>query len=160
MSKGNGGIEEKVKVVKKGEVNLTLLFNKIKRGEDFKKCGAVVIFLGVVRGIGHDGSPLKSIHYETDRESASKSLEEIRKKHLRNGVKEILITHVVDDLSPGEDIVYILVAAERRKEAFKVAEEIIDEIKNETPIWKKETTEKGEYWVSEVKGKIELEKVA
>jgi molybdopterin synthase catalytic subunit len=54
----------------------------------------------------------------------------------------------------GEDIVYVLVAGEHRKNVFPVLEEAVERYKKEAPIFKKEEVitrngEKAVYWVSE-----------
>ncbi len=149
---------KKVQLVRKGEVKLDDLIMKVRGSQGIEECGAIVVFMGIARGIGHDGSKLKRLHYEADKEIALKSLERIRREVLgeNEDVKEIYITHVVDDLSPGEDILYIVSAAKHRNYAFKAAREVLERIKKETPIWKKEVTLKGEHWVSEKNGRVKL----
>jgi molybdopterin synthase catalytic subunit len=53
-------------------------------------------------------------------------------------------------LRVGEDIVYIVVAGRHRKDVFQAVKDAIERVKEETPIWKKEYSTLGEYWVSEV----------
>jgi len=141
----------KVMLSKKGEVRLEELLNMLRSSEDLRKCGAIVIFTGIVRGVGKDGSKVKLLSYEAYEEEALRSLSKIRREVLREieGVHEIIINHVIDDLKVGEDTLHILVAAEHREEAFKAAKLVIERLKKETPIWKKEITEKGSYWVQE-----------
>jgi len=143
--------DQKVRLSKKGEVKLDELLGLLKSSEDLKKCGAIVIFTGIVRGMGKNGSRVKLLSYEAYEEEALKSLAKIREEVLRDieGVHEIIINHVIDDLEVGEDTLHVLVAAEHREEAFKAAKLVIDRLKKETPIWKKEITEKGSYWVQE-----------
>ena len=49
----------------------------------------------------------------------------------------------------GENIVLIVAAGEHRKETFVACEWAIAELKRTTPIWKRETTSKGEVWVQD-----------
>ena len=42
---------------------------------------------------------------------------------------------------------YVLVASKHRKEGREAMAELVDRIKHEVPIWKKEITENGAYWV-------------
>ena len=69
---------------------------------------------------------------------------EIKKKE---GIQEVLIHHKTGVIKAGEDIVYIVIAAAHRTELFSALSEAIERIKAEAPIWKKEFTEKEEFWV-------------
>ncbi len=141
----------KVMLSKKGEVKLEELLGMLRSSEELRKCGAIVIFIGIVRGIGKDGSKVLRLSYEAYEEGAIKSLSKIREEVLKEvkGVHEIIVNHVIDDLEVGDDTLHILVVAEHRDEAFKAAKLVIDRLKQETPIWKKEITEKGSYWIQE-----------
>ena len=63
------------------------------------------------------------------------------------GVHEIAVVHRYGDLEVGDNIVFIAVAAGHREEAFKACKYVIDELKQRVPIWKKETTPEGKFWV-------------
>ena len=144
---------EKVKLVKKGEVNLESLINDIKKNKEANKCGAIVAFTGITRGVGYYGEKLTKLHYETADDMAVKDLEKIRSQILEEDehIKDIIIYHVIGDLKPGEDTIYILALGEHRKETFNAAIKTLERIKESTPIWKKEYTSKQASWVSEKK---------
>jgi len=61
------------------------------------------------------------------------------------------VEHRTGKVEVGEDVMYVLVASKHRKEAFQALTELVDRIKTETPIWKKEITEKGAHWVENPK---------
>ncbi|HII91443.1 MAG TPA: molybdopterin synthase, partial [Methanosarcina sp.] len=65
----------------------------------------------------------------------------------KEGILEVLIHHKTGVIKAGEDIVYIVVASAHRTELFPALSEAIERIKAEAPIWKKEFTEKEEFWV-------------
>ena len=65
----------------------------------------------------------------------------------RNGVFEVLLHHRTGVIADGEDIVFVVVLAGHRDEAFATVEDGIDRLKDEVPIFKKETTEEEEFWV-------------
>ena len=67
----------------------------------------------------------------------------------REGVFEVVMHHRVGVMGPGEDIVFVVVLAGHRKEAFRTVEDGIDRLKAEVPIFKKETTEADEFWLHE-----------
>jgi molybdopterin synthase catalytic subunit len=50
-------------------------------------------------------------------------------------------------IEAGEDIVFVVVLAGHRREAFRAVEDGIDRLKDEVPIFKKEATEAEEFWV-------------
>lgn len=141
---------EKVRLAKRGEVRLQDLVEALRPLAEHGRCGAIVAFNGVVRSTGLNGSRVVKLLYEAFEEAALRSLHEIRRRVLEAnpGVEEVLICHVVDELRPGEDTLFIAVAAHHRQEAFKAAQEVLEAIKHEAAIWKKEVTEKGEAWVS------------
>lgn len=143
----------KVKIVRKGEVKLQDLVGAVKRTEGFDTCGAIVVFNGVVRGVGHDGSRVKALSYEAYEDLALRELDRVRLKVMgsRPNLVELLIYHVVDELKPGEDTVFIVAAGAHRDDAFKAAMEALERVKTEVPIWKKEVTERGSVWISSIK---------
>jgi molybdopterin synthase catalytic subunit len=67
----------------------------------------------------------------------------------RDGVFEVLMYHRVGVIEDGEDIVFVVVLAGHREEAFRTVEDGINRLKDEVPIFKKETTTDEEFWVHE-----------
>jgi len=63
------------------------------------------------------------------------------------GLKCVNIVHRHGLLSVGDNIVFIGVSAGHRDQGFEGCRFIIDELKKRVPIWKKEYTPEGEYWV-------------
>ena len=79
---------------------------------------------------------------------AEKKLEEIRVKAIEDfKIIDMSIIHRIGEIDIGENIVLIVGAGEHRKEAFEACEWAIAELKRIPPIWKRETTSKGEVWV-------------
>lgn len=144
---------DKVKLVRKGEVDLYTLWTSLLNQPEINECGAVVTFTGIVRGVGHDGSRVVELQYEADDEAALNALKSIRRKILEENpeVKQLFIYHVVDNLKPRDSILFILAAGRGRRDAFKAVEHALEEVKAKVPIWKKEVTEKRAYWVKEVR---------
>lgn len=117
----------------------------------FHEVGAVGIFIGIVRGFSSEGKPVRSLSYEAYEDEAPEVMEKIRKETLsKPSIIEVQIHHVVDALNLGEDIVYVLVAGNSRKDIFPALQTTVDRMKTEVPIYKKEILEDGTaYWVSE-----------
>jgi len=135
----------KIKVAEKLD-NINDLLGEIKRSSS--EIGAVTIFVGSARSIGEDGSRVLRLEYEAYEEAAVKALEKIicdlREKY---GIIDVIIEHRVGWVGVGEDIVYALVASKHREEGFKSTIELVERLKREVPIWKKEVTEKGSRWI-------------
>jgi len=111
--------------------------------------GAICIFLGVVRGTSK-GKRVLRLEYEAHGELAPKVLlkllEDARTRyHILDGT----IEHKVGTAGVGEPVMCVAVASEHRLEGFRALMELVDRVKQEAPIWKKEITEEGGRWVEE-----------
>jgi len=113
------------------------------------KIGGIVTFLGTAREFSR-GKKINELEFEHYPVMAERKLAEIRAKALDDyDVIELSIIHRVGNIAIGDNIVLIVVGAEHRADAFKACEWAIDELKQITPIWKKELTDTGESWVEE-----------
>ncbi len=138
-----------VGVHSKGEVDLPCLIKRL-RTDLGKEVGAIGCFVGVVRGVDRNGESVRYLSYEKA-EDVMKKLEGVaREAESWPNIKRVMIHHVVDQLAPGEDAIYVLVAGVGRAEVFKALPRIMDIVKSEVLIWKKEVTEKGEHWGHEI----------
>ena len=109
--------------------------------------GGVVLFLGVVR----DNSADRSVHfleYEAHDAAAEASMRRIGEEAERRwpGVR-LAAAHRTGRLEIGEASVVVAASAPHRAEAFEAARYVIDTLKAQTPIWKKEVFEGGEVWI-------------
>ena len=128
--------------------DIETLIDGLKRLTD--EVGAIAIFIGVVRGKRNDEKVLR-LEYEAYEELASKVAEKIiEDSKTKYGIIDACIQHRIGTVKVGGDIMYVLVASKHRAEAFQALSEIGERIKRELPIWKKEVTEKGSYWVENV----------
>lgn len=124
--------------------------DEIKRVLDASKSiGGVVTFLGTARDFSR-GKEIDMISFDHYHGMAEKKLRELRDDILDNfDITELSIIHRVGDVRPGENIVLIVAAAQHRAAAFDACRACIDELKRTVPIWKKEITTDGDYWVEE-----------
>ena len=58
------------------------------------------------------------------------------------------IIHRIGKLEVGEGIVFVGTASSHRKDAFQSCDFIMDYLKTNAPLWKKERHDRGEDWVS------------
>ncbi|MDK2464596.1 MAG: MoaD family protein [Candidatus Korarchaeota archaeon] len=113
------------------------------------EAGAVVVFVGVVRGHSPEGR-VRRLEYEAYEEMALGEMELIRAEALQTrGVRDVVIYHALGVREPGDPVMLVAVAAEHRKEAFETIARVVNAVKSRVPIWKKEITEKGGRWVEE-----------
>ena len=128
--------------------DIETLIDRLKRITD--EVGAIAIFVGVVRGKRNDEKVLR-LEYEAYEELAPKVAEKIiEDAKTKYGIIDACIQHRIGTVKVGGDVMYVLVASKHRAEAFQALSEIVERIKRELPIWKKEVTEKGSYWVENV----------
>jgi molybdopterin synthase catalytic subunit len=110
-------------------------------------CGGIVTFTGQVRdhSKGHD---VVRLEYEAYAEMAEKvfvRLCDAIETELP-GVR-VAVEHRVGTLQVGDAAVVIAAAAAHRAEAFRACEAMIDRLKDQAPIWKKEFSSTGEEWI-------------
>lgn len=100
--------------------------------------GAVVLFLGTVREMTGDRRTA-SLDYEAYPEMAESKLREIEQQAREKwSVQEVAAVHRTGHMDLGEISVAVAVSAAHRDEAFTAGRFIIDELKLQVPIWKKE----------------------
>lgn len=123
------------------------LIKRIRQEPQIRKAGAIGTFTGIVRELDGD-TKTDRLEFEKYEPEASKVLEKIREDlKQKEGILEVLIHHKTGVLEAGEDIVYIVIASAHRTELFPALSEAIERVKADAPIWKKEFTEKEEFWV-------------
>ena len=109
--------------------------------------GGVVTFAGVVRNHSR-GKNVTRLFYEAYVPMALKVMDAIAAEAETKwpGV-HVALEHRVGELQPGENAVTIAAAAPHRKDAFLACEYVINRLKEDVPIWKKEFYDDGETWV-------------
>ncbi|MCS3924625.1 molybdopterin synthase [Methanosalsum natronophilum] len=142
-------IESAIQIIYSLEDTVTLnsLINRVKSNSNIKKAGAVGTFTGIVREITGNLQTQRLVFEKYDI-LAQKQIKEITDKlKQQEGIVDVLIHHKSGHIEPAEDIVYIVVAASHRQQLFPVLSEAIELVKEKVPIWKKEFTFDGEFWV-------------
>jgi len=125
--------------------DLNFLISELKKQTE--EAGAIAVFIGAVRGTRGDEKVLRleyEAHEDLAVEAMKKIIEETKAKY---GIIDAVIQHRLGTVKVGEDVMYVLVASKHRAEAFQALSEIVERVKHEVPIWKKEVTEKKSYWV-------------
>jgi len=142
--------ETLVKTVEGFENRETLnsLIRRVKKSDDSPKAGAVSTFTGRVREENLEDARTTRLEYEKYEGVADERMAAIREDlESREGVYRVAMHHETGVVEAGEDAVHVVVLAGHRDEAFRAVEDGINRLKDEVPIFKKEVTEDGEFWV-------------
>lgn len=129
--------------------SLASLVAAVKRTEAAEYSGAIATFTGRVRAKEHlEDDRTTSLTFEKYDGVAEQRLQALREElEARDGVLEVRLHHRTGTIPDGEDIVFVVVLAGHRREAFETVEDGIDRLKEEVPIFKKEVTVGEEFWV-------------
>lgn len=110
--------------------------------------GGEVLFTGTTRDL-NDGRQVHGLAFEAYPEMAIKKMHEIADEiRERWQVTKVAMVHRLGPVAIGEVCVVVGVSAPHRDAAFAGARHGIDRLKEDVPIWKKETFEGGETWVT------------
>ncbi len=110
-------------------------------------CGALVLFAGSVRSPS-GGREVYGLLYESYREMALRKMEEIvAEAESRWDLGKIALMHRTGRIGTGEMSILIAVSSPHRDEAYAAARFLLEEVKANVPIWKKELAESGDEWV-------------
>ncbi|MBJ7593952.1 MAG: molybdenum cofactor biosynthesis protein MoaE [Candidatus Dormibacteraeota bacterium] len=124
-------------------INVAALLNHV--GEDGD--GAVASFIGRVRNHS-DGAPVHQLDYQA---YGPMALSEMRRIAIeardRFGLSAVTVIHRVGALLVGEAAVVVITTAPHRGAALDGCRQIIEAVKRDVPIWKREHVPGGARWV-------------
>ena len=130
---------------------LDSLVAAVKRSASADRAGAIATFTGRVRERdGPDDDRTRYLEFEKFDDVADRTMRTIETDlEAREGVIDVRLHHRTGRVDAGEDIVFVVVLAGHRREAFRTVEDGIDRLKDEVPLFKKEVTAAESYWVHE-----------
>lgn len=102
-------------------------------------CGGVSVFAGVVRD-HHEGDAVTGLAYEAWPEQAEPRMRDVCARVLaaHPAVRAVHVSHRTGPLGVGEVSVVCAASAPHRAEAIAACTALIDTVKAEVPIWKRE----------------------
>lgn len=108
------------------------------------QAGAVGLFTGVVRN-HHDGHVVAELTYEAWEGPADRALQAVAASVARDhaGVRAVHVVHRVGRLDVGDVSIVCAASAPHRAEALAAATALIDRVKADVPIWKREVHDDG-----------------
>jgi molybdopterin synthase catalytic subunit len=113
-----------------------------------RRIGGIATFIGCARDFS-EGREVKAIAFDAHPAMALSELRKLRSEAIeRFALIDARIVHRLGDMLAGDGIVFIAAAAEHRAPALEACRWLIDGLKERVPIWKKEITPTGEFWVT------------
>ncbi len=110
--------------------------------------GAVVSFLGIARHRNSNGEAVERLVLDHHPRLTLPSLEEIAVSARRRfDISSLRIVHRRGEVAAGETIVFVAAAAEHRRAAFDAADYMMDRLKTDAVLWKREDTPSGSHWI-------------
>ncbi len=123
-------------------IDTQTITDAIKAGED----GAVTIFDGIVRNNTKSRATLY-LDYTAYESMALQQMRELAEEATsRFAVRDVALVHRLGRLEVGETSILIAVASAHRGAAFDACRWLIDTLKKQVPIWKREVFVDGAVW--------------
>ena len=120
------------------------LIDALKSGAD----GAVAIFDGIVRN-NTKGRQTLYLDYSAYEAMALEQMRKLADEAVtRYDVRDVLMVHRLGRLEVGETSILIAVASAHRGAAFEACRWLIDTLKQQVPIWKKDVFVDGAVWAA------------
>ncbi len=111
-------------------------------------CGGLTLFVGAVRN-HNQGQEIEALEFSSYAPMAEKEMSRIAANILlETDAQKLYVAHRVGPLKIGDVAVIIGAAAAHRDAAFKACRLMIDRLKETVPIWKKEISTDGSYWIN------------
>ncbi len=126
-------------------------FDADKAAAEFRQgvetAGAIVSFLGQVSAEDSD-NPVAALFLDHMPQATLSSIEEIAAAAMKRWpLLKGQIIHRVGEVKTGQPIVFVACAARHRRDAFEAADYLMDFLKSDVLLWKKEMRADGENWI-------------
>lgn len=108
--------------------------------------GGIALFVGTVRDHS-EGHAVHRLQYEAYREMCLREFTAIAEQAKKQFSARVAIVHRTGSLELGDLAVIVAAGAPHRAEAFAACRFVIDAVKQQAPIWKKEFGPDGIAWV-------------
>ncbi len=127
-----------------GELELAEGYRLLARGA----AGGIATFVGTVRE-QTAGRTVTSLHFEAYEPMAIRELQKIADAACTSfNLAGALLWHALGSKLVGEPVVLVGAAAPHRDAAFRACRYLIDTLKQNVPIWKREHFADGSHWVN------------
>jgi molybdopterin synthase catalytic subunit len=110
--------------------------------------GGEVVFCGVVRDHDHDRA-VQALEYVAHPDAGSVLARVAGEIAARDGVLALAVSHRVGALAVGDIALVAAVSCAHRQEAFELCARLVDQVKHELPVWKRQVfTDGTDEWVN------------
>ena len=113
-------------------------------------CGADLLFVGRVRGV-YKGQTVQHLEYEAYAKMAIRRMEEIAQQAKEQFGARVAIVHRIGKVLPNEISVVIAVSTPHRGASYDASRHVLEALKRDVPIWKREITDDGAFWKQNIK---------
>ena len=104
----------------------------------------MVTFAGIVRGDRHGSRAVRALCYEAYREMAGPLIQRlVHEARTRWALEGVQVCHRLGVVEVGQISVVVVIAAHHRVLAYAASQFLIEGIKREAPIWKREQYDDG-----------------
>ena len=110
---------------------------------DDPTCGAVTTFVGRVRDHDPDAATAVVALEYSAHPDAEAALQRLAEAAIGASSALVAVSHRVGRLAVGDDAVVIAVSSPHRAEAFEVCRALIESIKTDLPVWKRQVESDG-----------------
>lgn len=129
-----------------GAIASDFIAESIAKHQSKQSIGAHNIFLGQVRADEIDGKQVTAIEYSAYEEMANEKLHEIRESAFEKFDLTCLhIYHSLGRVKVGEICFFVFVSAKRRKQVYEATEYLVNQVKEQVPIFGKEIFENEDF---------------
>lgn len=117
----------------------------VERAVAHPDCGADLVFVGRVRGV-YKGQTVLRLEYEAYEEMAILRMQKIADDAKSQFEARVAIVHRVGVVMPNEVSVVIAVSTPHRAASYDASRFVLEALKRDVPIWKREITDTGAFW--------------
>ena len=140
--------------ITKDRINIAEVVESVTSHES----GGIDVFIGTTRNHA-DGRRVISLEYEAYEPMALKTMRGlVEESRSRWPLDRVVVVHRIGSVPLGEASVVIAVSSAHRNEAFEACRFLIDRLKQEVPIWKKEHYADGTFeWSPQSRKQVRVE---
>jgi len=125
-----------------GPIKPDFIAAKIAAHQSKTDIGAHAIFLGQVRADETPNGRVTAIDYSAYTEMANEAIFKIKEDAFVSGdIRCLHVYHSMGRVKCGEISLFVFVSSGHRKASMQIMEEVVEKIKADVPIWKKEITD-------------------
>lgn len=138
--------KKKITLFVEGPITPEFIANSIAKHQSKTHIGAHDIFLGQVRADEIDGKRVEAIEYSAYEAMAIEKIVEIREAAFdKFDLSCMHIYHSLGTVPVGEICLFVFVSSPHRKEVFNALHQVVEQIKQELPVFGKECFGNDEY---------------